>query len=192
MTTTNDELVKRIRAAIASSRDAMRDAANDLQTLQCQGMTQREIAAAVGKSVGWVNGMVSWRIGGCKGDSPFGPTTKRGRIQHAEQKSAKRGNVLKLAATAPKPEGPILEAVILETVATPTPISAATPAPTPISAIPAPAPAPTPAPLTTTMAFREFKFACEQYLPEMTDAERAEAIRFVAEVAGVNPITKVA
>ena len=163
----------------------MRDAANDLHTLLRQGMTQREIADAVGKSVGWVNAMHVWQIGGCKGDSPFGPTTKRGRVQHAEQRKAAKPCKL---ASAPKPEleRPILEAEILEAVAAPTPISAGTPIPAP-----APLPAPTPAP-STTMAFREFKFACEKYLPEMTDTERLEAIRFATKVAGISPTANAA
>jgi hypothetical protein len=172
LTTTNDELVKKIRAAIASSRDAMRDAANDLHTLLCQGMTQREIADAVGKSVGWVNAMHMWQIGGCKGDSPFGPTTKRGRVQHAEQQrkkvSTKRNSVLSLAAPAPKPElvRPILEAEILEAVPTPTlePEQATTE-------------------LKPSRALGEFKFACEKYLPAMTNDERVTAMQFVAEIA---------
>jgi hypothetical protein len=187
MTTTmneaTDELIKKIKAAIASSTRSMRDAANDLHTLLCQGMTQREIADAVGKSVGWVNAIHMWQIGGCKGDSPFGPTTKRGRVQHAEQQrkkvSTKRNSVLSLAAPAPKPElvRPILEAEILEAVPTPTL---------------EPEQATTELKPSTTRALGEFKFACEKYLPAMTDAERVEAIRFAAKVAGVSPIAKAA
>jgi hypothetical protein len=46
--------------------------------------TQREIAEAIGKSASWVNRLLKWRRSGCKECSPFGPTTRAGRVAHAQ------------------------------------------------------------------------------------------------------------
>jgi|SRR5450631_856898 hypothetical protein len=53
-------------------------------------MTQREIAKAGGKSLGWVSAMSRWAPD--RHTSPFGPTTKTGRVQHAERRRYKRRN----------------------------------------------------------------------------------------------------
>src|SRR5438132_735417 len=45
------------------------------------------MAVAVGKSVAWVNKLLRWRRSGYRDHSPFGPTTKRGRVEHAQQRS---------------------------------------------------------------------------------------------------------
>jgi hypothetical protein len=52
--------------------------------------TQGEIVKASGKSLGWVSAMSRWAPD--RHTSPFGPTTKTGRIQHAERRRFKRRN----------------------------------------------------------------------------------------------------
>jgi hypothetical protein len=42
--------------------------------------TQQEIAAALGKSQGWVSCMIRWRREGFKDDTPFGPASKDARF----------------------------------------------------------------------------------------------------------------
>jgi hypothetical protein len=42
--------------------------------------TQQEIAAAVGKSQGWVSRMIRWRREGFKDETPFGPASKDARF----------------------------------------------------------------------------------------------------------------
>jgi cytoskeletal protein RodZ len=49
--------------------------------------TQREIAEAVGRSPSWVNRLLKWHRSGYKQYSPFGPTTKAGRVSHAQQRA---------------------------------------------------------------------------------------------------------
>ena len=47
-----------------------------------------EMAGAVGKSEAWISQLLSWRRSGYKRESPFGPTTKAGRLQHAKALAA--------------------------------------------------------------------------------------------------------
>ncbi len=85
-TTTKEELLSRARTAIEAGEQSMHDAADALGLAQEEhSATQREMAQAVGKSASWVNALLKWRRSGYKDDSPFGPKTKAGRVQHAEQ-----------------------------------------------------------------------------------------------------------
>jgi hypothetical protein len=87
-TTTKADLLSRAKAAIDAGEQSMHDAAELLAIAQEEhGATQREIAEVVGKSVAWVNALLQWRRSGYKDGSPFGPTTKAGRVQHAEQRA---------------------------------------------------------------------------------------------------------
>lgn len=66
-------------------------AANAVRLLiAAYAMTQRDIAKAGDKSLGWVNAMSRWTPD--KHASPFGPTTKAERVQHAERRHYKRRN----------------------------------------------------------------------------------------------------
>jgi hypothetical protein len=90
-TTTKAELLSRARVAIEAGERSLYEAAEALGIAQeDHSATQREMAAAVGKSVAWVNALLQWRLSGYKDESPFGPTTKAGRIQHAEQRAKHR------------------------------------------------------------------------------------------------------
>jgi hypothetical protein len=73
------QLLSRARQKIDSGVVSLRGAAEDLAAAVDQGATQREIAKAVGKSVGWVNGLLKWRKCGYPDDTPFGPQSKASR-----------------------------------------------------------------------------------------------------------------
>ena len=85
-TTTKAELLKRAKAAIEAGEQSLHDAAEALGLAEeDHSATQREMAEAVGKSASWVNKLLKWRRSGYKDHSPFGPTTKSGRVEHAQQ-----------------------------------------------------------------------------------------------------------
>jgi hypothetical protein len=85
--TTKQSLLSRAKAAIEAGQQSMEDAAEALGLAQEEhAATQREMAEAVGKSAAWVNALLKWRRSGYQDDSPFGPKTKAGRVQHAEQR----------------------------------------------------------------------------------------------------------
>jgi len=89
--TTKAELLCRAKAAIDAGESALHEAAEALVLAQQDfNATQREIAEAVGRSLGWVNRLLKWRRSGYKESSPFGPTTRVGRVQHAEQRATAR------------------------------------------------------------------------------------------------------
>lgn len=86
-TTTKAELLKRAKAAIEAGEESLREGAEALGLAEeDHSATQREMAEAVGKSASWVNKLLKWRRSGYKDHSPFGPTTKRGRVEHAQQR----------------------------------------------------------------------------------------------------------
>jgi hypothetical protein len=85
-TTTKAKLLKRAKAAIEAGEQSLQEAAEALGLAEeDHSATQREMAEAVGKSASWVNKLLKWRRSGYKEHSPFGPTTKRGRVEHAQQ-----------------------------------------------------------------------------------------------------------
>lgn len=86
---TKEELFEKARAAVDAGDQSMRQAAEALATAQeLHGASQTEMARAVGKSQAWVSYLLRWHRSGCREDSPFGPTTKAARLQHAEDRSA--------------------------------------------------------------------------------------------------------
>jgi hypothetical protein len=89
--TTKAELLCRAKAAIDAGETSLHEAAEALALAQQDfKATQREIAEAVGRSLGWVNRLLKWRRAGYKESSPFGRTTRVGRVQHAEQRAKAR------------------------------------------------------------------------------------------------------
>jgi len=87
-TTTKAELLSRAKAAIEAGEQSLQEAAEALGLAQeDHSATQREMAEAVGKSASWVNKLLKWRRSGYKDHSPFGPTTKKGRVEHAQQRA---------------------------------------------------------------------------------------------------------
>jgi hypothetical protein len=104
-TTTKAELLNRAKAAIEASEQSLHDAAEALGLAEeDHSATQREMAEAVGKSASWVNKLLKWRRSGYKDHSPFGPTTKPGRVEHAQQRvkgsRARRPREPKVTASA--------------------------------------------------------------------------------------------
>jgi hypothetical protein len=94
-TTTKGELLERAKAAIEAGEQSLHAAAEALGLAQDDhSATQREMAEAVGMSASWVNKLLKWRRSGYKEHSPFGPTTKSGRVEHAQQR-AKPSRALK-------------------------------------------------------------------------------------------------
>jgi hypothetical protein len=75
-------LLKRAKGHIKAGEHRLRQAAEDIAKVNATGMTQREIAKAVGKSLGWVNGLLQWRDAGFP-DTPFGPDSKAKRERAA-------------------------------------------------------------------------------------------------------------
>jgi len=85
--TTKAELLSRAKAAIEAG-ESPRDTAEALALAQKDfNASQREIAKAVGRSASWVNRLLKWRRSGYKESSPFGPTTRAGRIACAQQRA---------------------------------------------------------------------------------------------------------
>ena len=88
-TTTKAELLRRANSAIEAGERSLHDAAEALGIAdEDHSATQREMAEAVGKSASWVNKLLKWRRSGYTDHSPFGPTTKQGRVEHAQQQAA--------------------------------------------------------------------------------------------------------
>jgi hypothetical protein len=86
--TTKAELLSRAKTAIDKGETYARDAAEALAlAVEDFKATQREIAESVGRSASWVNRLLKWRRSGYKEYSPFGPTTKAGRVSHAQQRA---------------------------------------------------------------------------------------------------------
>ena len=98
--TTKADLLSRAKNAIEAVEQSLHDAAEALGIAEEEhSASQREMAEAIGKSVAWVNALLQWRRSGYKDDSPFGPTTRAGRVQHAERR-AKTSKARKAGAEA--------------------------------------------------------------------------------------------
>ncbi len=86
--TTKDELFCRARNALDAGEQSLKEAADALGLAkEDHSATQREMAEAVSKSASWVNKLLKWRASGYNDHSPFGPTTKTGRVEHAQQRT---------------------------------------------------------------------------------------------------------
>jgi hypothetical protein len=107
--TTKAELLSRAKVAIEDGERSLRDAAEALALAQKDfDATQREIAAAVGKSVAWVNRLLQWQKEGCPG-TPFGPGSKasraqRKRVQATEQEACREARTDDGQTTVEKPK----------------------------------------------------------------------------------------
>ena len=88
-TTPVAELFSRAKTAIEAGYESWRQAAEALAAAQEQhGVSQAEMASAIGRSEAWVSNLLRWRRLGYDDLSPFGATTKAGRLQHAEDRAA--------------------------------------------------------------------------------------------------------
>jgi hypothetical protein len=104
-TTTETELLSRAREAIEAGESSLRIAAEALALAREDfKTTQREMAAAVGKSVAWVNQLLHWQREGCPG-TPFGPGSRssrerRKRVQATEQQAPRNAHADDAQASA--------------------------------------------------------------------------------------------
>jgi len=88
-TPSEDELLSRAKDALDAGERSMRDAAEALGIAhELHGTSQAEMARAIGKSEAWVSQLLRWRRSGYEQESPFGPTTKAGRLKHAKDRLA--------------------------------------------------------------------------------------------------------
>jgi colicin import membrane protein len=85
------ELLNGAKAAIEAGEKFMHIAADSIAKASEQGATQREIAAGVGKSAAWVNGLLKWRTAGYP-ETPFGPQAKATRDKTDRVQSTKHEN----------------------------------------------------------------------------------------------------
>jgi hypothetical protein len=83
-----EQLHARAKRAISAGEAYFRKAAGYLADAQKLGASQRQSAKAIGRSPAWVNQLLKWQQGGCKG-TPFGPQSKakRARVQAPEQQT---------------------------------------------------------------------------------------------------------
>jgi hypothetical protein len=116
------ELLISAKKHIATGENCLREAAEDIAAASEKGATQRVIAEKVGKSVGWVNGLLQWRQGGYQ-ETPFGPSAKASReraaVQSTEQSEPAEAPPEPVPEVAPAPEveAPITEADLLAAAA---------------------------------------------------------------------------
>jgi hypothetical protein len=82
------------KKAIENGESDLRRAADHLAQAQEKGISQREIASAVGKSVSWVNGLLQWAKSGYEDKTPFGPGSKA-RRERARVRANERARTTK-------------------------------------------------------------------------------------------------
>jgi hypothetical protein len=86
---TKAELFSTAKIEIERGENSWRNAAEALARAEKEfGATQGEMAEAVGRSKSWVSRLLTWRRAGYKEPGPFGPTTKKERVAHAQQLAA--------------------------------------------------------------------------------------------------------
>jgi hypothetical protein len=86
------DLLNGAKAAIDAGEKFLHVAAESIAKAAEQGATQRQIAAAVGKSQPWVNGLLQWRIAGYP-ETAFGPQKEASRarvIRRSDQKTEQK------------------------------------------------------------------------------------------------------
>src|SRR4051794_35772324 len=71
------------KIAVHDGERSFRAAAEHMARAQALGAKQRQIADAVGKTVGWVNRLLQWRKSEYKDETPFGPQSKASRERRA-------------------------------------------------------------------------------------------------------------
>ena len=97
--TTKGELFARAKASIESGDQSYRSAAeyyrNAAEALaiseEQHAATQREMAEAVGRSLGWVNALLQWHKAGYRDETVFGPGSKAARERRKPVQAAERG-----------------------------------------------------------------------------------------------------
>jgi hypothetical protein len=157
---------------IAAGEKSYRSAANHIAAAQDQGATQRDIAAKVGKSAMWVNDLLQWRKGGFKEDSPFDAghakaKAARRRVHHAVQSSTKREDDATADDGAPDKvtlNGKDVDVGLLGRAAQEQIAKALTDD--------------EPEDDVSATNLREFKYACDAYLPKLTVEDVTKAGKY--------------
>jgi hypothetical protein len=88
--TSKADLIIATKALVTAINNTSRQVADNLATMRDRhSMSQRDIAAAMGKSQPWVQQMLEWHDGGFKTETPFGPASMatRKRAKRAEKPS---------------------------------------------------------------------------------------------------------
>jgi hypothetical protein len=92
-------LLNLARKEIAGGENQLRMAADHIAAAEDKGASQREIAAAVGKSPAWVNRLLQWRRSGYQDESAFGRQSRasrsRSRVQSAKRRSGRGKAIVK-------------------------------------------------------------------------------------------------
>ncbi len=178
-TSTKDDLLQRAKDAIEAGEQSLHDAAEALAEAQeVHGTSQAEMARAIGKSVAWVSYLLQWRRQGYKGDSPFGPKTKAGRLKHAEDRAttgASKPRKARKASTRHRVDAGNAHTSVENRE---------------VESARKEADAETTAPSNTqtaksAKALTEFKYAVKVYLPLVDNTARQEAIEYFHKKMGV-------
>lgn len=110
ITPTEAELLAKAKLDIEHGEQAqsphLHDAAEALATTyELYKTPQRKMAEAIGKSQSWVSQLLTWRREDYKAASPFGPTSKAGRHQHANQKKTTKADATGSGTTTQPAKG---------------------------------------------------------------------------------------
>lgn len=158
-TTTKAELFSRAKDAIAAGDQSLHDAAEALALAREDfKSSQREIADAVGKSVAWVNRLLQWKKQGFVG-TPFGPGSKARRERQKSVQAPEQRAPSKIDADngeASTKKGKT-ERAKREAERKP----------------------------QAQKALDEFKYAVNQWLPQMDDDTKREAVEYAIAKSGV-------
>ena len=84
--------LEQAKECISRGERSMRQAAEHIAEAKRldNKLTQRAIAARIGKSVAWVNVLMRWRSDGYKSETPFGPQSKASRKKAAAFQATKK------------------------------------------------------------------------------------------------------
>jgi hypothetical protein len=89
-------LLELARREVALGDKQFRQAAQHMASAEEKGASQRQIAKAVGRSVGWVNRILQWKRAGYHDETPFGPQSRasraRGRVHPTERQTESRSS----------------------------------------------------------------------------------------------------
>lgn len=199
-TMTEDELLSRAKDAVKAGDKSQRDAAEALaMAKELHGTSQAAMARAIGKSEAWVSALLQWKRSGYRDESAFGPTTKAGRLQHAEDRAAsdaskpRRSRKAAVSADANATSSADGEPSISTDAITSTPPDArsSTSADTvPSPSADAPTSTATDAPTSTNRkspawAKGELIYAINLYWPSLDDAGKADVTDYFHKMAGV-------
>jgi hypothetical protein len=92
-TLTIPELLAAAKDEIEAGESSLHDAAEHVAAAMALGATQTEVAAAVGRSQGWVNRLLKWQRSGFHKGGPFGADNAKKR-NNISQTNKTRGQAI--------------------------------------------------------------------------------------------------